>query len=71
MSTGTLDDFQLGVTTSDVRKRAQTHAELVTYLRDPYSSISCTELDEFIGGLVAWVNCSNHKVCLLKNMRSN
>jgi hypothetical protein len=60
----TLDEFTPGVTTSDTRKRIQTHADLVTYLRDPCCSISCLEIDEFIGGLVAWVNCSNYKVCL-------
>ena len=51
-----------GVTTSDTRKRIQTHADLVTYLRDPCCSLSCLEIDEFIGGLVAWVNCSNYKI---------
>lgn len=58
----TLDDFTLGITTSDTRKRVQTHSDLVSHLRDPYSSIHCIDIDELIGGLVAWVNCSNYKV---------
>ena len=50
----TLDEFTPGVTTSDTRKRIQTHADLVTYLRDPCCSISCLEIDEFIGSYDDW-----------------
>ncbi|CAC5380171.1 CLASP1_2 [Mytilus coruscus] len=60
----TLDDFTLGITTSDTRKRVQTHSDLVSHLRDPYSSIHCIDIDELIGGLVAWVNCSNYKISI-------
>lgn len=47
----TLDSFLPNVTTQDTRKRI-----------DPHSSLTCPEMDEFIGGLVGWVNCSNYKV---------
>jgi len=59
-----LDDFLANVTTPDTRKRIQSHAELVPYLSDPTSSLACSEIDDFIGGLTAWVNSSNYKVCI-------
>lgn len=58
----TLDSFLPNVTTQDTRKRIQAHQDLVPYLSDPHSSLACPEMDEFIGGLVGWVNCSNYKV---------
>lgn len=58
----TLDSFLPNVTTQDTRKRIQAHQDLVPYLSDPHSSLTCPEMDEFIGGLVGWVNCSNYKV---------
>ncbi|KAK3106105.1 hypothetical protein FSP39_012814 [Pinctada imbricata] len=62
--TTSLDYFLPNVSTQDTRKRVQAHSELVPYLSDPHSSLYCTEIDEFIGGLVAWVNCSNYKISL-------
>lgn len=58
----TLDDFLPNVTTQDTRKRVQAHSDLLPYLSDPHSSLACTEIDDFIGGLVGWINCSNYKV---------
>ncbi|XP_078333538.1 CLIP-associating protein 1-like isoform X20 [Crassostrea virginica] len=60
----TLDSFLPNVTTQDTRKRIQAHQDLIPYLSDPHSSLSCPEMDEFIGGLVGWVNCSNYKISL-------
>ncbi|XP_048781374.2 CLIP-associating protein 2-like isoform X34 [Ostrea edulis] len=59
-----MDSFLPNVTTQDTRKRIQAHQELVPYLSDPHSSLTCPEMDEFIGGLVGWVNCSNYKISL-------
>eukprot|EP00105_Crassostrea_gigas_P010171 XP_011425350.1 PREDICTED: CLIP-associating protein 1 isoform X22 [Crassostrea gigas] len=60
----TLDSFLPNVTTQDTRKRIQAHQDLVPYLSDPHSSLTCPEMDEFIGGLVGWVNCSNYKISM-------
>lgn len=60
----TLDSFLPNVTTQDTRKRIQAHQDLVPYLSDPHSSLACPEMDEFIGGLVGWVNCSNYKISM-------
>ncbi|XP_061178265.1 CLIP-associating protein 1-like isoform X1 [Saccostrea echinata] len=60
----TLDTFLPNVTTQDTRKRIQAHQDLIPYLSDPHSSLNCPEMDEFIGGLVGWVNCSNYKISL-------
>ena len=57
-----LDDFTPGVVTQDTRKRIATHPELLSYLRDPSSSLQCEELDKFIDGLSSWVGSSNFKV---------
>ncbi|CAH1773834.1 unnamed protein product [Owenia fusiformis] len=60
----TLDEFAASVSTQDTRKRLQVHGDLVRHLQDPICSISCEDFDQFIEGLVGWVNCSNYKVSL-------
>ncbi|KAL8621729.1 hypothetical protein ACOMHN_061864 [Nucella lapillus] len=57
-----LDDFLDGVLTQDVKKRFTVHAQLVTYLSDPLSSLKSDDLDRFVEGLSGWVSCSNYKV---------
>ncbi|XP_021373913.1 CLIP-associating protein 1-like isoform X13 [Mizuhopecten yessoensis] len=58
----TLDDFLPNVITQDTRKRIQAHGDLIPYLSDPHSSLTCGDIDELINGLVGWVNSSNYKV---------
>ncbi|XP_033732918.1 CLIP-associating protein 1-like isoform X3 [Pecten maximus] len=60
----TLDDFLPNVTTQDTRKRIQAHGELIPFLSDPHSSLTCGDIDELINGLTGWVNSSNYKVSI-------
>lgn len=62
MAMDSLDDFLDGVLTQDVRKRFVVHAQLVSYLGDPQSSLKSDDLDRFVEGLAGWVSCSNYKV---------
>ncbi|XP_070175260.1 CLIP-associating protein 1-like isoform X3 [Littorina saxatilis] len=57
-----LDDFLDGVVTQDVKRRFTVHAQLVSYLSDPLSSLKSDDLDRFVEGLAGWVSCSNYKV---------
>ncbi|GAB1609449.1 CLIP-associating protein 1-B-like isoform X4 [Argonauta hians] len=59
-----LDTFMRNVVTQDTRSRTQVHSELVAYLSDPGASLDCEDIDQFINGLVAWVNSSNFKISL-------
>ncbi|XP_036366142.1 CLIP-associating protein 1-B isoform X14 [Octopus sinensis] len=59
-----LDTFMRNVVTQDTRSRTQVHSELVSYLSDPGASLDCEDIDQFINGLVAWVNSSNFKISL-------
>ena len=61
MAMDSLDDFLDGVLTQDVRKRFAVHAQLVSYLGDPQSSLKSDDLDRFVEGLAGWVSCSNYK----------
>lgn len=52
------------VITQDTRSRSLVHSDLVAYLSDPGASLACEDIDQFINGLVAWVNSSNFKISL-------
>lgn len=57
-----LDTYLPNVTTTDTRKRLETHPDLVEYLRDPGNSVQCEDMDRFVDGLTAWISSSNYKV---------
>ncbi|XP_013391206.1 CLIP-associating protein 1-like [Lingula anatina] len=57
-----LDDFMANVVTNDTHKRLDAYNGLVGYLSEPRSSLQCENMDEFVDGLVAWMNSSNYKI---------
>jgi CLIP-associating protein 1/2 len=57
-----MDGFLPLLATTDTRIKLTVAMNLVNYLGDPNNSIKCSDIGQFIGGLVAWVQSSNNKL---------
>ena len=59
-----LDEFAESVVSKDTNVRLDVYARLEDYLRNEHARMHCSDLSKFCEGILAWVNCSNMRVCI-------
>jgi CLIP-associating protein 1/2 len=57
-----MDGFLPLLVTTDTRIKLTVAMNLINYLGDPNNSIECSDIGQFIDGLVPWMQSSNNKV---------
>jgi CLIP-associating protein 1/2 len=58
-----MDGFLPLLATADTKTKLTLAMNLINYLGDPDNSIECSDIGQFIDGLVPWMQSSNNKVC--------
>lgn len=62
-----MDGFLPLLATTDTRTKLTLAMNLINYLGDPGNSIECSDIGQFIDGLVPWMQSSNNKVCVFSH----
>ena len=57
-----MDGFLPLLATTDTKTKLTVAMNLMNYLGDPNNSIECSDIGQFIDGLVPWMQSSNNKV---------
>lgn len=57
-----MDGFLPLLATADTRTKLTLAMNLINYLGDPDNSIECSDIGQFIDGLIPWMQSSNNKV---------
>ncbi|XP_033608328.1 CLIP-associating protein 1-B isoform X6 [Cryptotermes secundus] len=57
-----MDEFLPLLATTDTKTKLTLATNLINYLSDPDNSIECSDIGQFIDGLVPWMQSSNNKV---------
>lgn len=57
-----MDEFLPLLATTDTKTKLTLATNLINYISDPDNSIECSDIGQFIDGLVPWMQSSNNKV---------
>lgn len=59
-----MDSFLPQLGTTDTRTKLSLGADIISYLEDDDNPLECSDIGQFIDGLVPWLTSSNFKVRL-------
>lgn len=62
---GNMDLFLQLLSTTDPKKKLSIGSDIINFLSNPENSIECSDIGQFIDGLVPWIQSSNFKVSKL------
>jgi CLIP-associating protein 1/2 len=57
-----MDEFLPLLATTDTKTKLTLATNLINYVSDPDNSIECSDIGQFIDGLIPWMQSSNNKV---------
>jgi CLIP-associating protein 1/2 len=57
-----MDGFMAQLLTTDTRTKLALGVDIITFLENEENSLECSDIGQFIDGLVPWLGSSNFKV---------